>query len=181
MTNFKSLRIVLLFCAILPFCSCGSDSSQSTTAETAGDAAATDASGAGVAPLPADAPALPEAQAAPAPGASTPAAAPAGGVQHYTCPKNCKGSGGPTAGNCPVCGTAYVHNAAFHGQAAPAPGTATPAGAIPNPAQPTPSPAKNAAGVYHYTCAKGCAGGAASAGKCATCGGDLAHNAAYHQ
>ena len=41
---------------------------------------------------------------------------PAGSVQHYTCPSNCEGSGGSVAGTCPVCGTEYVHNAAFHAQ-----------------------------------------------------------------
>ena len=41
-------------------------------------------------------------------------------------------------------------------------------------------PAQNAAGVWHYTCANGCAGGAGSAEGCATCGNVLVHNAAYH-
>ena len=49
----------------------------------------------------------------------------------------------------------------------------------PNPATPT-EPAQNAAGVWHYTCAKGCAGGAGIATACSSCGGMLAHNAAYH-
>lgn len=44
----------------------------------------------------------------------------------------------------------------------------------------TPEPAQNADGVWHYTCSKGCAGGAGSAGNCATCGGPLTHNQAYH-
>src|SRR5690606_42004993 len=44
----------------------------------------------------------------------------------------------------------------------------------------TPEPAQNTAGVWHYTCPNGCAGGAGATGKCATCGGDLAHNTAYH-
>lgn len=52
--------------------------------------------------------------------------------------------------------------------------TATP------PAAATTEPAQNAEGVWHYTCSKGCAGGAGAAGTCATCGGTLAHNAAYH-
>ena len=51
--------------------------------------------------------------------------------------------------------------------------------AIQNPA--TAEPAQNAAGVWHYTCAKGCKGGAGGAGNCGTCGGALAHNTAYHQ
>lgn len=57
------------------------------------------------------------------------------------------------------------------------PAAADPA-AAPNPA--TPEPAQNAAGVWHYTCPKGCEGGAGSAVACAKCGTTLAHNAAYH-
>lgn len=119
-------------------------------------------------------------------------AAVAGAVKHYICPNNCEGSGGDAAGSCPVCGTEYIHNAAYHNQAgaaAPAtqqpapmfqPGQAPPAAAQPiTPPQST-SPAQNAAGVYHYTCPKGCAGGSGSAGTCAVCGGQLAHNQAYH-
>ncbi len=56
--------------------------------------------------------------------------------------------------------------------------SATPNTDIANP--PTTEPAQNAEGVWHYTCGKGCAGGAGAAGNCATCGGPLAHNAAYH-
>lgn len=44
----------------------------------------------------------------------------------------------------------------------------------------TPEPAQNAAGVWHYTCSKGCAGGSGTASACSVCGGTLAHNAAYH-
>jgi len=109
----------------------------------------------------------------PMPGATAPAA---GNVAHYICPNNCAGSGGESQANCPVCGTAYVHNQAFHAQqpqAAPAPSPTT----LPTP---TAEPAQNAAGVWHYTCAKGCAGGSGSAGVCATCGGELAHNSSYH-
>lgn len=100
------------------------------------------------------------------------------GVQHYICPNNCANSGGAEQGNCPVCGTAYLHNQAFHAndaqnQIPPTPNPAT----TPTP---TPEPAQNAAGVWHYTCAKGCAGGAGTATTCSTCGGTLAHNAAYH-
>ncbi|MCB0584816.1 MAG: hypothetical protein KDD06_05755 [Phaeodactylibacter sp.] len=102
------------------------------------------------------------------------AAAPAG-VQHYICPNNCAGSGGGTAGACPVCGTAYVHNAAFHNQ-----GNA--GGSSPMVQQPQQeAPAQNAAGVYHYICQNGCSGGSGAAGSCPQCGGALAHNQAYHQ
>jgi len=100
------------------------------------------------------------------------------GVQHYICPNNCEKSGGPAQGNCPVCGTAYLHNQAFHAndaqnQAPPTPNPAT----TPTP---TAEPAQNAVGVWHYTCAKGCAGGAGTATACSKCGGTLVHNAAYH-
>lgn len=52
--------------------------------------------------------------------------------------------------------------------------------ATPNANPATPEPAQNAAGVWHYTCSNGCAGGAGAAGTCGTCGGTLAHNTAYH-
>ena len=115
--------------------------------------------------------------AAPAPGAPA-AAANASGVMHYTCPKNCAGSGGAAAGTCPVCGSEYVHNQAFHDTpAGNTPPTITPT----TPTTPaTPEPAQNPAGVWHYTCSAGCAGGAGAAGTCSKCGGALAHNAAYH-
>ncbi len=100
----------------------------------------------------------------------------AGGVQHYICPNNCQGSGGPAAGACPNCGTAYVHNAAYHDQGGGA-GAQNPM--IQAPQQE--SPAQNAAGVFHYTCPNGCAGGSGTAGTCPQCGGTLAHNQAYHQ
>lgn len=44
----------------------------------------------------------------------------------------------------------------------------------------TTEPAQNAEGVWHYTCAKGCKGGAGVASLCAACGGNLTHNQAYH-
>jgi len=114
-------------------------------------------------------------------------------VKHYTCSNNCAGSGGDAAGTCPTCGNAYVHNDAYHNNtAAPTPNPAA-AGAAsgatntqtstsninftdPNSTE----PAQNAAGVWHYTCGAGCAGGAGAAGTCASCGGALAHNSAYH-
>ena len=95
-------------------------------------------------------------------------------VQHYICPNNCANSGGPTAGTCPVCGTAYMHNAAYHNQ--PGATNNNPQNATPQ----TPSPAQNAAGVYHYTCPSGHEGGAGSAQPCAVCGAMLVHNQAYH-
>jgi hypothetical protein len=136
---------------------------------------------------------------------STAPAVPAAGVnpnvKHYTCPNNCAGSGGDAAGTCPTCGTAYAHNAAYHN--APAgntPSTTSPQISTSNPsvnssvlgdngglnptiATPppsTPEPAQNAAGVWHYTCSNGCAGGGGSATACASCGSTLAHNSTYH-
>ena len=114
---------------------------------------------------------------------STNVVPPAGGVQHYTCPDNCEGSGGAGAGTCPVCGKEYVHNQAWHAQNNAATTGTDPANpaTIQPPANATPPAAQNAAGVYHYTCPSGCAGGAGGAGACASCGAALAHNAAYHQ
>lgn len=124
-----------------------------------------------------------DAASAPAvPGATVPAAAATSTVEHYTCPNGHLGYGSGTAGTCSQCSATLVHNQAFHANdAAPAPnptiqteqptGTATP---------PAPSAAQNAAGVWHYTCASGCAGGAGAATACATCGATLAHNQAYH-
>jgi hypothetical protein len=122
---------------------------------------------------------------APPPSATIPTGA--SGVMHYTCPNNCEGSGGAAAGSCPVCGTAYEHNQAFHNQTQQPtekmtfPGQTTTVPADGSTPPPTPEPAQNASGVWHYTCANGCAGGAGGAGTCASCGGALAHNAAYHQ
>ncbi len=99
-----------------------------------------------------------------------------GSQQHYICPNGCAGSGGEAQGNCPTCGSAYVHNAAYHSQSAESTSTTV----DPSQAQ-SASPAQNAAGEYHYTCTNGCAGGSGSAGSCATCGAPLAHNSAYHQ
>lgn len=178
--KFTNLLLFFSCCAFLCLSACGSDNSAATDTSATSETAPAPADGAAALPggLSTEAPAPAGTNAAPAP---TTAAAPASGVKHYTCPKNCKGSGGDAAGTCPTCGSAYVHNQAFHGQPGNAPTpTAAPTGTSATPVTPPPSPAKNAAGVFHYTCAKGCAGGAAAAGKCASCGGELAHNAAYH-
>ena len=100
----------------------------------------------------------------------TPAIQAGGAVAHYICANNCEGSGGAAAGNCPVCGNAYVHNQAFHGQP----------GATNATTPPPPASAQNAAGVFHYTCSAGCAGGSGAQGNCASCGNALVHNTAYH-
>lgn len=112
---------------------------------------------------------------------------------HYICPKNCEGGGGPAQGKCPVCGTDMVHNQAFHNQqpqATPGSSPGTPIQVSPTnetgavtqqTAQPSAPPAaQNAAGVWHFTCSKGCEGGAGSAGNCAKCGNPLTHNSAFH-
>lgn len=136
-------------------------------------------------------------------GSATPAAAPpaaktpepaqnADGVWHYTCAKGCAGGAG-SAAPCATCGGTLAHNAAYHGNAsAPVPTIGgdnsgspvilpPPTAGNPSIAPTTAEPAQNAAGVWHYTCASGCAGGGGSATACGGCGGTLAHNAAYHQ
>ncbi len=63
---------------------------------------------------------------------------------------------------------------------------AQPAGAFPGDAAapgagaPMAEPAQNAAGLWHYTCPKGCTGGAGSAVACTQCGTTLTHSQAYH-
>ncbi len=104
---------------------------------------------------------------------------------HYKCATaGCTGTG-DTQGKCSVCGADLVHNQAFHNQAPGAPGS-SPANAVPvNPANSpaattAPPAAKNAKGVYHFTCPKGHEG-AGSAGNCAKCGEALTHNQAFHE
>lgn len=91
-------------------------------------------------------------------------------VLHYTCPNNCAGSGGDVADVCPVCGTAYVHNAAFHAN--------DPIDAS-TPVDPASLTGGNP-GVPHYICSAGCGGGGPAAGPCPNCGAELAHNQAFH-
>ncbi len=118
---------------------------------------------------------------------------------HYKCPNDCVGGGGEGAGNCAVCGSPLVHNKDFHngqGNSSDHPvttvtdqgatvtqypaGTPASAGMMP-PSKADQEPAQNAKGVWHFTCAKGCAGGGGLASeKCGGCGGPLAHNAEYH-
>ena len=105
-------------------------------------------------------------------------------VSHYICSNNCENSGGDAAGNCPVCGNAYVHNSAYHNNAAtPATPPATTETSSTNATFSDPNstePAQNASGVWHYTCSAGCEGGGGTAGNCSKCGGALAHNSGYH-
>lgn len=104
-------------------------------------------------------------------------------VKHYICDNNCENSGGDIAGNCPTCNTPYTHNQAWHDKDFLKSGPLN----VPkdesirtDPTTPTQSPARNAKGVYHYTCSNGCAGGGASASECRVCGNTLVHNTAYH-
>lgn len=99
------------------------------------------------------------------------------GVWHYICSKGCAGGAG-AAGSCATCGSPLAHNAAYHDNAGSTSNNNT---STTPPDTPPASPAQNADGVWHYTCANGCAGGAGTAGTCSGCGGTLAHNPAYHQ
>ncbi|MGG6230677.1 hypothetical protein [Tenacibaculum sp. SDUM215027] len=97
------------------------------------------------------------------------------GGAHYICPKKCKGGTSNIKGTtCPVCQTPLAHNQGFHNTPNKTSNTPTSTPVTP----PTSGP--NAAGQYHYTCANGCAGGGDAAGKCNSCNGNLAHNAAFH-
>ena len=101
------------------------------------------------------------------------------GVWHYTCRIGCPGGAGTTA-KCENCGNILAHNTAYHDNT-----NSTSSSPLVNPsatpaAPKAPEPAQNSAGVWHYTCAKGCVGGSGSAGTCVTCKGKLAHNSAYH-
>lgn len=108
----------------------------------------------------------------------------AAGVFHYICPDGHEG-GAASAGSCATCGKALVHNQAYHNQPANT-GNANQSQTIDMSQLTPPQPAansnsdQNAAGVYHYTCPNGCAGGAGSAVACASCGTTLVHNQAYH-
>lgn len=150
--NMKSLKFIFLFAFAALVVACSNDNSGEQL---------------GPPPAPINPNALNNTSA---PSSTTGAVA---GVQHYTCPNNCEGSGGDTQGTCPVCGTAYLHNQAYHAQnAAQQP--------ITPPANQSTTPAATTAGVFHYTCPNGCAGGAGTAQACATCGTMLAHNQAFH-
>ncbi len=94
-------------------------------------------------------------------------------VMHYICPNGHLEGGSDAQGTCITCGATLAHNAAWHTQQ-----QAT------NPQTPAPAmqaPAQNAAGVWHYICPNGHAGGAGSATACPDCGATLIHNQAYHQ
>ncbi len=158
----------LVLCIALPFTSCNDDAKSKAQQEARESLPETN----------------PSTTAAP-PASTDPAAAAAANPEpHYKCPNNCVGGTGAAAGNCPACGTAMAHNQAFHNATNAISPEITTDGNTSTTITPPPTqeaaPAQNAAGVYHYTCAKGCAGGAAGAGNCASCGGALSHNQAYH-
>jgi len=108
------------------------------------------------------------------------AAASSPSTLHYYCATH-PDKGGSDQGTCSECGLALVHNQAFHNTPS-APGSpAVPGAPTTIPATPAaPAAATNAAGVYHYSCSNGCAGGAAAQANCTTCGNPLVHNAAFH-
>lgn len=165
--KFQAILSVLTICALSILSSCGNDADAPQKLTGEGDA-------------------LPPA-ATPSVSADAPKPEPpqnAEGVWHYTCTKGCAGGAG-AATACATCGGTLVHNQAYHGPAAPgaaanpaaAPGQAPGAAAGAKLAE----PAQNAAGVWHYTCASGCAGGGGGAGNCGKCGKPLLHNKDYHQ
>jgi hypothetical protein len=183
--RIRTLRLVAALFAISVFSFCKNDASASKSETT--DTGATVAQSPEAQPS-TGIPGLDPVGAAPATPstAATPTEPPqnAEGVWHYTCPKGCAGGNG-SAVPCAKCGTTLVHNALYHGKPNPAaatptpPGQTLPAGQTPPP--PKAEPAQNAAGVWHYVCSAGCAGGAGSAIACATCGKPLQHNQKYHQ
>jgi len=169
--KFPSILTIAVLCAATIFSACGNgEQSSQLTGEGTG---ATDA----IVPPPTD-----PSMAEPPQNAE--------GVWHYTCPKGCSGGGG-SAAPCSQCGTTLTHNQAYHsgGGSNAAPSITTQPITSGDPASPTITmpnvgknePPQNAAGVWHYTCPGGCAGGGGSAVACATCGKTLEHNKAYHQ
>ena len=103
-------------------------------------------------------------------------------IQHYYCANKCEGSGGEVAGVCPTCSTPYTHNQAWHDKDMFLNGPLNVESNAPQSTTPrTPEPARNALGVWHYTCPNGCTGGSGTAEACKSCGSTLAHNSLYHQ
>ena len=170
--KFQAKLSILAICAIFVFSSCGNNTDAPAKLTGEGDAL-----------QPATAPAV----TTDAPTAEPPQNA--AGVWHYTCTKGCAGGAG-AATACATCGGTLVHNQTYHGNAAPS-SSANPAGALnqtpgaPGQTLGTPpatknEPPQNAAGVWHYICEAGCAGGSGAAGNCAKCQKPLLHNKAYH-
>lgn len=96
------------------------------------------------------------------------------GVYHYTCPNGHPGAN--QQGNCPICGTALVHNQAYHQTMQQQPLQTQPAQTPPI----TTPQGPNADGEYHYTCPNGHPG-SNQQGICSICSATLVHNDAYHQ
>ena len=166
MKSFKILTI-LLYALVFSFYSCN-DSTKTSQQEKSKSNEVADPSSKTVTTTPKVAPKEPAQNAL--------------GVWHYTCRLGCpEGSG--TATKCTNCGNVLVHNTTYHNNttntsSAPfADPSSAPAAA---PAKKPVEPAQNSAGVWHYTCSNGCAGGSGAAGTCSTCNGALAHNSAYH-
>ncbi len=188
--KFLNCLIVSALCATTFFSACQNDAPAATDAATETNAAEPAITSQSPVPLPGDN-ALPSPvpvpgvmpSPAPNPAATPPATEPAQnatGVWHYTCSKGCAGGSG-TATACAKCGTTLVHNTSYHPPKPTPAATNTPAGAPGTTTPPKPEPAQNTAGVWHYTCSGGCAGGAGTAADCSKCGKKLTHNATYHQ
>ncbi|WP_033957003.1 hypothetical protein [Psychroserpens jangbogonensis] len=101
------------------------------------------------------------------------------GVWHYTCSKGCAGGAG-SAVSCDNCGGLLAHNTSYHSNANSTPTSSAPYANPPIAPAAAKEPSQNTAGVWHYTCGKGCAGGSGAADNCGTCGTKLVHNTAYH-
>lgn len=153
--NYLKILSILVFSLVLTLTSCKDDKTETTT-ETKTDTKQ---------PL----------QVFDAPAQQNNTTQNVSGLYHYICNNGCAG-GAAAAGNCNSCGNALAHNQAFHNNSKTP--TTTP-NATQTPTT-TPEPSQNAAGVWHYTCSQGCAGGAGSALNCSSCGTKLAHNTAYH-
>ena len=163
--QFKSvLSIAVLGCFSL-FFACKNDekAAKDVTLLTEGNTTAPEAANPAATPAPATATPEPPQNAA--------------GVWHYTCTKGCAGGAGAAVA-CATCNATLVHNPVYHGKPAAAGDQAGAPGQAPAPK--AAEPPQNAAGVWHFTCPKGCAGGAGAATPCATCGTKLEHNKAYH-
>ena len=156
MKNFNRLAIVL-FCSAIFFYGCKDKTTTNTPQK--------------VEPQPIDFSKPPSQQNT----STTEPAQNASGVWHYTCSNGCAGGAG-SAVNCSSCGNLLAHNSAYHSNS-----NNTPTNDIFNNTPTTTNTGQNAAGVWHYTCDNGCAGGAGAAGNCGNCGAELAHNSAYHQ
>jgi len=113
------------------------------------------------------------------PNKATPAAQNSQGVWHYSCNNGCAGGAGG-AGNCSNCGGPLAHNVDYHAKGNNNASTTQTSPLVKPLAKPPTASAQNAAGVWHYTCGQGCAGGSGALGNCGSCGSPLVHNTLYH-